>query len=194
MPLLGLTSAPEEPEGVLRSLFWPSVRNVPDADLMAARGFWICLLIGVVTALLLAWRQPISAVCYGLFYILGAMGVRQGSLTASVGVFTIYCVETIFAAITTAGRIGFLQVVIVSILAANLRAAWLVHRWKAHAENTDALDLAPERMNETWRDKLVDQAPQVIWPWGRAVFYGLFPLFVLLEIAGFWAMMAHRVR
>jgi hypothetical protein len=193
MPLLGLTSAPEESEGVLKSLFWPSIRNGYDAELMATRGFWICLIIGVVTVLLLVWRQPISAAFYGLFYILGGMGVRQGSLTASAGVFTIYLTETIFAAAMHAGHSGFLQVVILGILAANLRAAWQVHRWQARAETTDALALAPERMNETWQDKLADQVPQVIWPWGRIVFYGLSPLFVILEIVGFWAVTTHRV-
>jgi hypothetical protein len=193
MPLLGLTSAPEESEGVLKSLFWPSVRNVHDAELMATRGFWICLILGVETVLLMVWRHPISASFYGLFYIMGAMGVRQGSLAASIGVFTIYCLEAIFAAITPAGHIGFVQVVIVGILAANLRAASQVHRWQSHAEVTDALDFAPERMNETWRDKLVDQSPRVIWPWGRVVFYGLFPVFLILEFLGFWVEMAHRV-
>ncbi len=192
MSTLGISGTPDESEGVIRGLFWPSVRNGYDADMIAARGFWLCLLIAVVTFLMLILCQPISALVYCLFFVLGANGIRQGSFAAAAGVFSVYFLDSIAAAAVSVLSVGFVRVVFIALLLSNLRAAILVKRWTALHSGKDASDFAPARLNETWRDRLADQLPARIWPWCRAVFYLLCTVLIPLELLAIVLAAMHR--
>ena len=191
MSTLGLSGPPEPSEGLWRGLFWPSVKNACDADLVASRGFWLCLIVGLFSLVQLSYTSPLTAIGVGCFFLVGATGVRQGSLAAAVLVFSLYLVDTIAFCWFSPFHFSFLRFVGLAILLTNLRATVLSHRWRSQLEpGEDTLGL-PTRMNETWRDKLVDQVPPRVWPWGRAIFYLLASLLLPLEIFGIWFAAKH---
>jgi hypothetical protein len=48
----------------------------------------------------------------------------------------------------------------------------------------------PDRLNETWRDKLSDQLPQKIWPIGKFVFIASGVLWLTLNVVGLAIILA----
>ncbi len=187
MSTLGLSGQTEQEEGLWKRLFWPSIRNSHDADLIEQQGFWICTLVAVLTGALLAFTShPILAALLFLFYFLGGMGLREGSKPAATLVFAAFLLDKIASFRMGLGAFAFVGYIVLAILLANVRGAVLVARWKKLPRSTEE-DAEPTRFNETWRDKLCDQLPRKAWPRLRFGFYALAALVVVLEIAGVWA-------
>ncbi len=192
MSTLGLSGPPQSSEGLWKRLFWPSVENANDADLAATRGFWICFVLAFVSYEQYGGNVGISVgFSFGwiglatfLFYFLGACGVRQGSVAASASMFTTYLLDTVFYFWVSPFHFSFLRLIGVALFLTNLRACILIQGWRKDPLRQEDFDYGPPRMNATWRDKLVDQMPTRIWPWGRAIFYALAVLLVPLECLG----------
>jgi hypothetical protein len=65
-----------------------------------------------------------------------------------------------------------------------LRAAFLIQKkWQKDPLRIDDFAYGPTRSNSTFRDKLVDQMPMRVWPWGRSVFYILAAVLIPIECA-----------
>src|SRR5262249_22561323 len=154
-------------DGWLKSLLWPTVDNAWDVDYLGQQGFWICLLIAVISFALLAVIAQanelpaarrigvIVAIATFFVFFVGGIGVRQASWPAAAMVFAVYAINQLVG-----GRLSILAIIIGAVLLSNLRATWLASRWTPPAEDEDR----PMRFNEAWRDKLVDQLPPRAWP------------------------------
>ena len=198
MQTLNLSGSEKKSDGRLKSLFWPSVENAWDVDYLGQQGFWICLIIGVLSLGLIAitasfvpnsaGRIVMLALGTVIFfvYLVGGMGVRESSWPAAAMIFTIYVINLLGS-----GRApGVLSFIIGAVLLSNVRATFIASRWKPVAEGEDR----PMRFNETFRDKLVDQLPPKAWPILRIPFFiaaSLILLFLLyVSVAG---LMTKRV-
>ncbi len=184
MQSLDLSGSARKSDGWLKSLLWPTVDNAWDVDYLGQQGFWICLLIAVVSLVFLSgfapYQQPaahrvglILAITTFFVFFVGGMGVRQASWPAAAMVFAVYAVNQV-----AGGRVGILAIIFGAVLLSNLRATYLASRWTPPAEDEDR----PMRFNETWRDKLVDQLPPRAWPILRIPFYVAASLLLLFTL------------
>jgi hypothetical protein len=192
MQSLNLSGSEKKTDGRLKSLFWPAVESAWDVDYLGQQGFWVCLIIGVLSlALIVITASSISdsagrtvTLALGLIiffvYLAGGMGVRESNWPAAAMIFAIYVINQL-----ASGRgISVISLIIGAVLLSNVRATFIASRWKPPAEVEDR----PMRFNETFRDKLVDQLPPKAWPILKIPFFAaasLILLFVLyVTVAG----------
>lgn len=187
MQTLGLSEDRRKSDGRLKSLFWPTVENAWDVDYLGQQGFWICLVIGLISfALTLivvsetfatASRIVELSVGAAVFFVywVGGMGVRERSFAAALIVFATHVFDQL-----ASGRVGVPALMIDGVLLSNLRATYLASRWKPVAGGEDT----PTRFNETFRDKLVDQLPQKLWPVLKFPFFIASAVVLLMTIYG----------
>ena len=195
MQSLNLSGQEKKSDGRLKSLFWPTVQNAWDVDYLGQQGFWICLIVAIISLGLVAisaFEMPNptaravtlvagAVVCF--VYLAGGMGVREASWPAALTVFILYVADQL-----TAGRTpGMLSVIIGAVLLSNVRATILASRWKTSDEDEDR----PTRFNETFRDKLVDQVPPKAWPILKYPFYFLGVLALGILLATFALRLLH---
>jgi len=183
MQTLGLSGEVKRSDGRLKSIFWPTVENAWDVDYLGRQGFWICWIVAVVQLLVaLATGSPftmVAGVAAGLVFLLGGMGVREGSWPAAALIFSIYFVGLLYN--MASGQFpGILAIFVCGILLSNLRAAFLASEWRPAEKDDDK----PTRFKETFGDKLVDQLPAKAWPVLQIPFFGLAALLLLLSLAG----------
>lgn len=166
METLGLSGPPVRSDNIFKRIFWPSADSV-DADMLGQQGFWICLLPALLTVVTATFQSHlILGILFGLFYVLGGIGVREHDVLAAISVATIYLLNAVAAVVMTRLFSGWLVLFVILILASNVRGCWIASKWLRSGDP----DLVPMRMNENWRDKLVDQMPARVWPRIRAVF------------------------
>ena len=192
MQTLNLSGSDKKSDGRLKSLFWPTVENAWDVDYLGQQGFWVSLIIGVVSFTSIALQtsevpNPAGRIVGLIFggivffvYFIGGMGVRESNWPAAAMILTIYVIGQLGA-----GRApGVISFIIAAVLLSNVRATFIASRWRPVAEGEDR----PTRFNETFRDKLVDQLPPKAWPILRIPFFiaaSLILLFlVYLSVAG----------
>jgi hypothetical protein len=179
MSILGLNSERTKDDNLFQRLFWPS--NHPgEVDVLGKQGFWICLVVGVMSGVTLA---IMGHVVIGLetfaFFALGGVGVREHSVFAAVLVAFGYLVNML---ITTyiQQMPGVMAILVTGLLLANIRGTYIAAAWKKRGNVEDF----PERYNTTFFDRLSDQMPARIWPVGRFVFYGVSAVYMgLLVVA-----------
>jgi hypothetical protein len=175
MQTLNLSGEPKKSDGRLKSLFWPTVENAWDVDYLGQQGFWICIVIAILSFAFILFAafeftNPASrgvvltlGVVFSFAFIVGGMGVRESSWPAAAMIFTLYVVDQL-----ASGRPpSVIPIIIGGVLLSNLRATFLASRWKPAAEGEDR----PTRFNETFRDKVVDQLPPKLWPILRIPFF-----------------------
>ena len=191
MQTLGLSGESKRSDGWLKSIFWPSVENAWDVDYLGRQGFWICLVIAVFQLLVaLVTGNPIvlvTCVAAALVFLLGGMGVREGSWPAAALVFAIYFVGLLFT-MANGQFPGFLAVIASALLLSNLRAAFLASEWRPAGEDEDR----PTRFNDTLGDKLADQLPAKAWPILQIPFFVIAALVLLLSLAGLAFVLLQR--
>lgn len=194
MQTLGLSSEQRPTDGFLKRLFWPTIENYYDLDLVNQQGFWVCFGVGLLTLILSATTgSPFIGLLIAVIFWLGGMGVRERSIAAAVLVFGCYFVDKIASIemlVLGRGATGanpVLGLVAMALLLANVRATILARRWRG-AEFAETAGELPERSNSTFGDKLVNQLPPRIWPVGRFVFFPLVGLYLLLVVIGMLAM------
>jgi hypothetical protein len=185
MSTLGLSGEPPKDENRLKALFWPTIQNAHDADVVSQMGFWVCQIAALISGLSLGFTgHPVLAAFVLAFYFLGGVGVREGSAAAAILVFSAYLLDLIASVRMGMGMFGILQFVVFAILLSNVRSSLLVARWKKLPRTDGDEELEPMRFNETWRDKFSDQMPRIVWPKLRVVFYVCASLFMALEVLG----------
>jgi hypothetical protein len=191
MQTLGLFGESKRSDGMLKSIFWPTVENAWDVDYLGRQGFWICLIIAafhiVVTV---ATGKPVNIVIgalTALVYLIGGMGVRERSWPAAALVFGIFFID-LPSTMATGHIPGILPIIAACILLSNVRAAYLASEWRPAGEDEDK----PTRFNDTLGDKLADQLPAKAWPVLQIPFYVLAVLLLLLSLAGAGFLLLQR--
>lgn len=192
MQTLGLSGEAKRSDGWLKSIFWPTVENAWDVNYLGQQGFWICLLIAVLQALVgMLSGKPILLVVYltmALVFVLGGMGVREASWPAAAMIFAIFFSDILYP--LAVGRFpGILSILAAGILLSNVRAAFLASEWRPAREGEDR----PTRFNETFWDKFVDQWPAKAWPVVQVPFFALAALMLLLSLVGVGSALWHRM-
>jgi len=186
METLGLSSTPQKSDNIFQRLFWPTIQNQYDVDLLGQQGFWICVVIGAVSGLLLLFTgQWVSGLFTAFIFLAGACGVRQRSVAAASLIFTVYLLNvasTYIIAPVIAGN-PLLRLFCLMLLLANVRATLISRRWLAAPKDEADTDL-PERSTTTITDKFANQLPVEVWPKVRYAFYALAGLSIALIIVG----------
>lgn len=160
MQTLGVSDTPQS-DSRLKNIFWPTIRTGTDVDTLGSQGFWICLVLAILSIVSNALAgQPIAGFFLFVFFYLGAMGVRETSCFAAVVVFAMYVAN--FA--LSPGILNFFCCV---LLLSVMRATFIASFWEKKAGITET----PMRFNETWKDKMADQWPAWLWPKIRIVYY-----------------------
>ncbi len=175
--MLGLSGEPTQDDNLFKRLFWPS-NNPTEVDTLGQQGFWICLIVGLVsTVASLLTGHPLLGLLLLVFYWLGGMGVREYSVWAAVSVALAYAISLVLS-VFTRHMPGIIDVIIEGLLLANIRGTYIASQWKKRADPSEF----PDRLNTLFWDKVVDQIPQKVWPVGRYIFFvvGLFYLALLL--------------
>ncbi len=193
MQTLGLASESKPTDGMFKRLFWPTIENQYDVDLVGQQGFWVCLLVAGMSLLTAVFAGlsagPIAfavtlffGFCAALTYFLAGVGVRERSIGAAVLIFLCYLTDRI-ASFEISGTpiLGFplIGVVALMLLLANVRATILSLKWRESGEAGDQPD-SMEVAAEGW--------PAKVWPWGRFVFYPMASLVLLLSVASIVAL------
>ena len=191
MQTLGISEATPRSESRLKSLFWPSIQSGADVDYLAVQGYWVCFIVGILSlGFLFMARQPVTGVIVFLLLYLGGMGVGEHSRFAAMIVLIYYCLDTIAAvAVMMASPSALVtRTIITALLLSNLRATWIASNWQAGSEEA----ALPPRMDETFRDKFVDQWPALVWPKLRIVYYIFSVVFALLSAVGIVTIVSGR--
>ena len=175
METLGLSDTTPRSEGRLKSLFWPSIQSGADVDYLAAQGFWVCTIIGVVGLVFLAIaRQPLTGLVVFLLFHLGGVGVREHNPFAATVVLIYFAIDTLVAGI------GVVRIIVAALLLSNLRATWTADHWNPDSEEA----ALPPRLGETFADKFSDKWPAFIWPKVKILYYIFSFACLALVVAG----------
>lgn len=186
MQTLGLSSKPQPTDNLFKRLFWPTIESQYDVDLLGQQGFWVCTVVAVLSAIMLFPSMPVVGIATAIIFFLGGCGVRQRSIAASISVCLLYLVNFIgnFIGGIILGSAGnpLIQLAILMLLFANVRATILSRRW--FSQNLGDHEL-PERLTDSLTDKFSNKLPTKLWPIGRYIFFPLTGIVLLLTIAGF---------
>jgi hypothetical protein len=184
MQTLGLSDSTPRTENRLKSLFWPSIQSGADMDYLGSQGYWICMLVAVMSVVVLvATGHLIAGLFTFLFYYVGGIGVRERSLYAAAIVFVMFALEIV------GSGVNVVRVLFAAVLLSNLRAVWIASRWKPESEEASL----PARLNETWTDKLADQLPLWLWPKVRFAFYVFSAGYLAMVLLGLSIMVSRRI-
>ncbi|HEY4359129.1 MAG TPA: hypothetical protein VGN16_25505 [Acidobacteriaceae bacterium] len=186
MSTLGLDDRPSKDENFFQRLFWPSP-DPSEVDTLGRQGFWLCLILGVLSLVFLVLRaQPLSGAVALLFFFLGGIGVREHSVTSAIYVAGAYAIN-ICSVIALGSSPGPLDLIAFGLLLANIRGTWIASRWMKRAGH----EAFPDRMSETLGDKMADRMPAAVWPKLSMVFYVLGGVYLLLSVFGMLLLAMH---
>jgi hypothetical protein len=189
MSTLGLDDAPSHEDNIFKRIFWPG--NQPyEVDSLGQQGLWVCIVVAVVSLVgSVVTGHPLVGLLFAAFYWMGGMGVREGSIAAAVIVAAGYIAAASLVVIM--GRPpGVLDIAITIVLLANIRGTWIAASWKKRG----AADMFPDRIDQTWTDKLIDQWPPKFWPNGQYAFYVVTLLVVVLMALSGYGLSKQRAR
>jgi hypothetical protein len=186
MGFLGLSEPIEKQDNIFQRLFWPG-DHAGEVDSLGQQGFWICAVVALISAIALVFQGHwVIAFLTLAFFGLGGIGVREHSTSAAILVALAYILNQ--AANLLAGMFpSFLGITAAVLLIANIRGTWIAARW---AKRSDP-DAFPERMRETWKDRLVDQIPAQVWPKARVPFFFIAAAYMLLVSVGILMVVRH---
>ena len=144
------------------------------------------MLSGLVLTVQGSWLVGLLAL---LTFCLGAAGIRQRSIAASVLVLAMYSLGIVggwILAMLGKARPGnpLLSIVLIMLLSSNLRAVILSKQWLEQGTDTEF----PERTDGPFTDAVVNRYPALSWPSGRYVFFALAPVYILLSLLGLLAI------
>jgi hypothetical protein len=179
MGYLGLDETPVKDDNLFQRLFWPS-DNASDCDALGVQGFWICILVAalsaVVTSLQGHWILGLVTLA---FFTLGGIGVREHSVAAAILVAVAYLLGLIGNLLVGLPP-GVLSLIAALMLLTNIRATSIAHRW---AQQGDP-EIMPERRSETMVDRFVDQMPMRVWPPMKVSFFCIAGAYFVVLILG----------
>jgi hypothetical protein len=183
MQTLGLSDSTARSENRLKSLFWPSIQSGADVDYLAAQGFWVCTIVGVLSlVVLMLAHQPLIGVLVFLLFHFGGVGVREHNPFAAAMMLIYYAVDSL------ASGIGIVRIIIAALLLSNLRATWIAAGWKQDSEEA----ALPPRFGDTFFDKFADQWPAWIWPKIKWLYYVFSFAFLVIVVSGLVLLFLRR--
>ena len=179
MGYLGLDETPVKDDNLFQRLFWPS-DHAGETDQLGQQGFWVCWVVAGISFLLLLvqghWLlAPFTLLVYGM----GGIGIREHSQPAAMLVAIIYWMNQL-AGLAVGQFPSFLGLAGGVLLIANIRGTYIAAKWAARGD----ADAFPERANETFTDRFVDQMPPVVWPRVKVPFFLLASLYAALTVLG----------
>ena len=184
MQTLGLASEQKPTDGMFKRLFWPTIENEYDLDLVSQQGFWVCVAVALLSLLLSSFTgHAITGVFVAITFLLAATGVRQRSIGAAILIFLCYLIDRVSAMVFGVGGAGVVPFVSIMLLFANVRATLLAKRWKERGPVQDSAERVEPRV-DTFTEKLANLYPAKVWPIGRFVFYPLASALLLITIVG----------
>ena len=96
MQTLGLAGEQKPTDGFFKRLFWPTIENAYDVDLIGKQGFWLCLGLALLSMVVLVITgHAYVGLLVGLTYYLAGVGVRERSLGAAIAIFLCFTVDRI---------------------------------------------------------------------------------------------------
>lgn len=185
METLGLASPREREDNFFQRLFWPSVRNQYDVDLIGRRGFWLAFAVGLISAVaLLVQGQLIASLITLVVFSLGAAGIRERSVAASVLVFTLYFLGIVVQWIAAALRLlhtgnPLLSLLCIALLLSSVRATLLSRQFADEGDQE-----FPSAVDAGLIDTLVNRFPHAVWPKAKIPFVVLASLYLLFSVVG----------
>ncbi len=184
MQTLGLTSKPQPTDNIFKRLLWPSIENLYDVDLIGQQGFWLCVLVGVISGIMLVFiGMPWMGLFIAVTYFFGGCGVRQRSIAAAATIFTLYLLNFLVSLYLGQRANPILPIIALMLLFANIRGTVLAHGWMNAPEPGEDPTL-PERSATTLPDRFANKLPAILWPKVRYVFFVFAVIFVILTIIG----------
>jgi hypothetical protein len=192
MQTLGLSGESKRSDGAVKSLLWPTVENAWDVDYLGRQGLTICTAVAAIQVVAALFAGNPIFLIFGLasaiVFLMGGMGVREGSWAAAAMVFSLYVAGML--SVMAQGRApGIVSLIVAAVLLSNLRATVLSAMWKPPGEGEDK----PTRFDETVMDFLTDQLPAKAWPWLRYVFFFVASILLLLILVGLIAFALARL-
>jgi hypothetical protein len=186
MGYLGLSGDRIKEDNLFQRLFWPS-DHLGEVDSLGQQGFWVCILVATMSFIFVTVQGHwLIALLAFVFFVLGGIGIREHSTPTALIIAIAYVTDQMASFLV--GRFpGFLSLIAMVLLIANIRGTWIAARWVKQGDP----DLLPERMNETWRDRLVDQMPQKVWPKTKAIFYCISFVYLTLLALGIISIAHH---
>jgi hypothetical protein len=186
MQTLGLASEEKPSDGMFKRLFWPTIGNQYDVDLVGQQGFWLCTIVAVLSLVMSTLgHQPLIGLLLAVTYFIGGTGVRERSIAAAVLVFLCFLMdrivtfETMLSGILLTGPV--VGLIALMLLFANVRATVLSRRWASGRTPEDIREL-PERSTTSFPDKMANVLPPALWPTGQYLFYPLVTIVLLLSL------------
>ena len=177
MQILGLSDSTPKTESRLKTLFWPTIRNEFDVEYITRQGFWICVVVAMLTLAAGLFAEPKWAGAFdALFFLMGGIGIRRRSRFAAVAVFLVY--------LLTAPGFSILRIIFLGLLLANVRGVWLSARW-----TREGGEQVPAYVNPSIWDTLSGTVPTFLWPKARVLFY----LLAGLEFVGVAMVLRSRI-
>lgn len=178
MQNLGLSDSTPHTQGRLKSLAWPSIVSDYDVDYLTRQGFSICFMVAGLSLLMCFATGPIGLL-FVAFYYLAGVGIRVRSRFAAVSAFVIYSLDIVISLRGSLGPMMVIRVIVVALLAANVRATFLASRW-----NETRTEPPPLPVGGGFFDNFGDVWPHKIWPAGQYFFYVLAVVIGLAMLAG----------
>ena len=186
MGYLGLSGPVIKEDNLFQRLFWPG-DHAGEANALGQQGFWICAVVAIVSFVVLTIQGHLLIALLSLaFFGLGGVGVREHSTAAAILVAAAYLLNQA-AGLMTGKYPGAMTIIAAVLLLANIRGTWIAARWAKRGDP----EAIPERMHETWRDRLVDQFPPRVWPKARGIFFCAAAIYMLLDVLGTVALVRH---
>jgi len=175
METLGLSSERQQGDNLFQRLFWPTIREQEDVDLLGYQSFWLCFVLAVFSLLGIFSGSfyAVLALIGAFLYLGGACGVRQRSVTAACLMFALYLLNTLQILILAPG-LGFFMLVrfvLLALLGANIRGTILAAKWRSHSQSE--VDINETRTATKFGDKIANQMPPVVWPYMKWYFIPL---------------------
>ena len=185
MQTLGVSRPEEREDNLFQRLFWPTVRNQYDVDVVGRRGFWLAFAVGALSGIiLLASGSWFIALLTASVFLLGAAGIRERSTPASATIFTLYFLGVVFQWILTIrGRAHpanpLVSLVCIALLLSCVRATALSKDFAARGDTE-----FPSSTNDGVLQKVSNSFPKAVWPKLRIVFFVLAGCLLALDILG----------
>ena len=175
--MLGLSDERTKDDNLFQRLFWPS--NQPgEVDTLGQQGFWVCLVVALFSGgVMILAGHPLIGMLTLVLYGLGGVGIRQHSVAAAIFISFCYVANLLINLFLTQMP-GVLSLIVAGLLLANIRGTYIASKWQATG------DLEQFSESPTFFDRLVDQIPPRVWPWGRFLFFVLGAIYLALTILG----------
>jgi hypothetical protein len=186
MQTLGLDGRPPE-RAWWKELFWPLVEDDVSALTAARNGMYACMFIAILsTVMVVLGALPPALLFNSLFFLFGAIGIRQLSLLSAAAMTSFYAIG-LAAALQWP---GWLPLLVLMVLIGATRAAWYARRL---APQERYLVVNPA-MELSGLGRVIEGLPAAIWPSIRVVYAVVLAVALLLLLAGVAIQVLARVR